>query len=331
MWQVPVDLLARASFRRSPMAEVVGALQALRRPVDPIERGFRAAHGEAFSSMLALHPDRAAVLEASYRERTRDAPGWAADYLGFPPRSATETFDDELARVAALPEERMREYLIETTGRSLPSAFDDIDTVAVATGLLDWIWTRTVASDWPRRARLLDADIVARTAVLAGKGWAATVAGLGRQREWLADGRLRINAYDLPDRVLPQHAELSFVPTFGSGNWSGWDDENRYAVFYPISGRLASPSAERSDGLDRLIGRNRANILRLLDEPASTTALVARSGMPLGAVGNHLAVLLRAGAVIRRRSGRSVLYWRSPLGDALAASGDTDRGQGLEN
>jgi hypothetical protein len=46
MWQVPVDLLARASFRRSPMAEVVGALQGLRRPVDSIERGFGAAHGE---------------------------------------------------------------------------------------------------------------------------------------------------------------------------------------------------------------------------------------------------------------------------------------------
>lgn len=324
MWQVPVDLLARASFRRSPMAEVVGALQALRRPVDTIERGFQATHGEAFDSMLALHPDRAAVLEASYRERTSVAPGWAADYLGFPPRTADETYEDELARIAAVPEERMREYLIETMRRPLPAEFDDIDSVAAATGLLNWVWTQTVASDWPRRSRLLDADIVARTAVLASKGWAATVDGLGRQREWLADGRLRINAYDLPDRVLPPDAELSFVPTLGSGNWAGWDNEKRYAVFYAISGRLASPSAERPDGLDRLIGRNRANVLRLLVEPASTTALVARTGMSLGAVGNQLAILLRAGAVIRRRSGRSVLYWRSPLGDALAAAGDPD-------
>jgi hypothetical protein len=187
--------------------------------------------------------------------------------------TASETYEDELARFASVPEERMREHLVETTRWPLAAVFDDIDTVAAAPGLLDWIWTRTVASDWPRRVHLLDADIVARTAVLASEGWASTVAGLSQQREWHADGRLRINAYDLPDRVLLRDAELSFLPTLGSGNWSCWNDENRYAVFYAISGRLASPSAEQSDGFDRLVGRNRANILRLLAEPASTTRL----------------------------------------------------------
>jgi DNA-binding transcriptional ArsR family regulator len=45
------------------------------------------------------------------------------------------------------------------------------------------------------------------------------------------------------------------------------------------------------------------------------------TGLPLGAVGNHLRVLLDAGAVLRRRSGREVLYWRTQLGDGLVAAG----------
>ena len=49
--------------------------------------------------------------------------------------------------------------------------------------------------------------------------------------------------------------------------------------------------------------------------------LAALTGLPLGAVGNHLRVLLEAGAVLRRRAGREVLYWRTSLGDALTASG----------
>jgi DNA-binding transcriptional ArsR family regulator len=58
----------------------------------------------------------------------------------------------------------------------------------------------------------------------------------------------------------------------------------------------------------------------MLDQPADPTDLAARSRLPIGAVGNHLRVLLDAGAVSRRRSGRAVLYWRTPLGDALVAA-----------
>jgi DNA-binding transcriptional ArsR family regulator len=99
----------------------------------------------------------------------------------------------------------------------------------------------------------------------------------------------------------------------------------RYALVCPVSGALADTGSARAggDSLARLIGPNRARVLRLLGEPRSTTQLCALSGLPLGAVGNHLRVLLEAGAVLRRRAGREVLYWRTSLGDALAATCET--------
>jgi DNA-binding transcriptional ArsR family regulator len=43
------------------------------------------------------------------------------------------------------------------------------------------------------------------------------------------------------------------------------------------------------------------------------------TGLPVGAVGNHLRVLLDAGVVARRRSGRHVLHWRRAIvGDYVA-------------
>ena len=53
---------------------------------------------------------------------------------------------------------------------------------------------------------------------------------------------------------------------------------------------------------------------------ATTTQLSALTRLPPGAVSSHLRVLLEAGAVLRRRAGREVLYWRTSLGDTLAAS-----------
>jgi DNA-binding transcriptional ArsR family regulator len=111
------------------------------------------------------------------------------------------------------------------------------------------------------------------------------------------------------------------VPVHSHDAWVAWDQPERYAIVYPVVGAQASPGAGESGGLTRLVGGNRARVLTLLDEPHSTSQLAVLTGLPLGSVGNHLRVLLDAGTVLRRRSGREVLYWRTSLGDALVAAG----------
>jgi DNA-binding transcriptional ArsR family regulator len=103
--------------------------------------------------------------------------------------------------------------------------------------------------------------------------------------------------------------------------WVAWDRPDRYAVMYPSSGALAE--ADRRPvphTLEALLGPARARVLVLIDTPKSTTQLVALTGQRLGSVGRHLRILLDAGLLGRRRSGRSVLYYRTAAGDTLVTA-----------
>lgn len=314
-WQIPSDLLARSRFAVSPMADVVEALVALVSPRDASQRAFAAAHRDSFEDMLRAHPGRAALLRHSWR------PGWMADFLGIPPTSPAMSFDAQLEQVSALGDARVRRDLREVGNGALPRVLTRPGVTGHATGLLEWVWTYTLATDWARRERILRADIVARTSRLAAHGWADVVRDLGRDRAWLGGGYLQINRHDNPSRALRPDSELYFVPVNGQGSFVGWDLPSRYAVYYPVTGALARVDSTGAGGLQRLVGDNRARVLAGLDTPASTTHLVARTGLGLGTVGNHLKVLLDAGLVLRRRSGREVLYWRTALGDGLVAAG----------
>ncbi|AKU14814.1 ArsR/SmtB family transcription factor [Luteipulveratus mongoliensis] len=314
-WQVPASVLANARFDVSPMAEVAGALGHLSRDRSRGERAFVAAHAEAFDQMLADHPGRAAVVDHHFRK------GWLADFLSLPPDRPSPTFADELALVESLGDKQIRADLRESSPSTLPRVLTRPGVATHAVELLDWLWTHTIASDWPRRERILRADIVARTSRLATHGWAGVLRDLGRNREWLDGEELRINRAEYPTRRLDADAQLTFIPVGWVASWVGWALPKRYAVYYPVTGALAPLAGGSPDGLGRLVGPNRARILLELADPASTTALAARTDLPLGAVGNHLKVLLDSGLVLRRRSGREVLYWRTALGDGLVAAG----------
>ncbi|TYR57778.1 ArsR/SmtB family transcription factor, partial [Streptomyces parvus] len=224
----------------------------------------------------------------------------------------------ELARVRAAPPDRARADLAVALGGPLPAALDRDDLAERAADAVEWVWTQTVLPDWPRRRRILEADVVARTAQLGRAGWAGALNGMRPGVRWLGDSRLQINTYENPPRELDR-AQLLFIPVTPDRSWVCWDIPHRYGLVYPCSGVLAEAggSVPVPAALGALIGPARAAVLVLLASPLSTTQLVALTGQGLGSVGRHLRILLDAGLVRRRRAGRSVLYFRTEAGDVL--------------
>lgn len=311
-WIVGADVLARSRFAVSPLTETIGVLLAVAGlDPGPVQQALARPQRDAYRRRITADPVAAALVDAAFQAT------YTADFLGTPPRPGDRTIHDELRRVRETPDPVATADLRFCLGRPLPPVLEVPGLAGRAADLLEWVWAHVVRPDWPRRRGLLEADIVARTQALSSGGWAAALAGMRPGMRWLGDGQLRINAYDVPPRDL-RDAQLSFVPTTASGGWVDWDEPDHYSIVYPCQGLLADAGETAPpEPLAALIGAARARILVLLAAPASTTQLVAVTGYGLGSVGGHLRVLLDAGLVRRRRSGRSVLYYRTPAGDQL--------------
>jgi DNA-binding transcriptional ArsR family regulator len=313
VWLVDADVLARSRFRVSPFAETVGILLVLlgAGPM-PGQLTDVAVLRAAFRERLARDP-----VEAAFA-RSAVVPLWIADFLCTPPGDDERDFADEVRRLRRTPDEVLLADLAQCLGGREPAGLRVPGLADRIADLLTWIWDTAVRPDWPRRAHAFEADIVARTRGLSAGGWAAALSRMRPGMRWLGDGRLQINGYAYPPRDL-RDATLLFIPSTTRNGWVGWHPPDRYSIVYPCTGLLAAQQVTAPDALARLIGTGRALVLAALAGPMSTTQLVAVTGYGLGSVGNHLRVLLDAGLVHRRRAGRSVLYYRTGLGDDLAA------------
>ncbi|GAA4259596.1 DUF5937 family protein [Dactylosporangium darangshiense] len=259
---------------------------------------------------------------------------YGADFVGPPPLGMQQSIaaDLEAVRATPLPVARREIARALAQGPRVPdsvhrvlSAADVVERLATA---LEQAWSALLAPDWPQLRAICETDVVHRAGRLGAGGWAAAFDGLHRDLRW-HDGALELD----PPRDAGAAART--VPSDGAGLllvpsvliWPGvgafFDPPWRRALVYPARGVAALWEPPTGGGaLAELVGRSRARLLLALDSPASTTQLAASLGLAVGAVGDHLAVLRRAGLVRSARAGRSVLYRRTPLGDALAASGE---------
>ncbi len=317
-WQVNADTLARGRFVVSPLAETTASLLTLERvtAAHPGERAWLDTHLAGYRARRAEDPVLPQLIQAAMARH------WIPDVITIPPTGDREPeFAGELAGIRGMSDEAAQgELAAVMAGSPYASHVATPGLQQRAADLLEWVWAHTVAPDWPRRRRIIEADIVARTTKLGQGGWAAALTDMRPGLRWLGEGRLQINAYGNPPREI-SGAELFFVPVTPQAGWVAWDEPRRYAVMYPCSGTLANPdSVAAPETLAALLGPARAAILVMLGTPKTTSQLVVLTGQGLGSVGRHLKILWDAGLLHRRRAGRSVLYYRSEAGDLLVSA-----------
>ncbi|MEV0283009.1 helix-turn-helix domain-containing protein [Kribbella sp. NPDC050820] len=304
------DTLANARFGTSQLTETVSALKMLRAPTEPWYRAWKDAHVAAFQDQLRQNPVWAAIVDNAFGR------SWVADFITVPPLEPDQVLADELELMISLDDDDIRADL-SVVRTPLPDVLlESTGLGGQAAELLTWIWTETIEPEWPRRLRLLQADIMSRTSRLSEHGWSGVLEGLGPDVRWLGDGRIQINRWDYPVTDI-RGQDLMFIAAHTRGVNVSWRKPDRFALTYPVSGIFAGAEPQ-TEPLVQLLGRNRARILVEAANPVSTTVLVATTGLSPATVSDHLRVLTDAGLLERRRSGRSVLYWQSDTGRRVA-------------
>ncbi|MEU6391086.1 helix-turn-helix domain-containing protein [Streptomyces sp. NPDC046939] len=317
--------LARTSFAYSPLQEAVYSLRCWRDPA-------RYPHQRPWLRRLApaFRRQDTEVLTALI------APSlWIPDFLTPRPDRPRPVFAQQLKALGATPPHTLAaDFTAAYAGEPLPPVVRA--GLADPAALLDRIvraltayWEDCLAPDWwPRVHTVLESDLAYRGKVLAEEGAGGLFASLDPRLTWNGEVLTLVKKLD---RHPWSEADIEIggrglvlVPTlFAVGAHTNIDPVLPPLLCYPARGRATiseTPPPATDEALTRLLGASRARILHLLRDPASTTELAHRLAVTPGAVSQHLAILYDAGLLTRARSGRSVRYARSELGERLCGA-----------
>jgi hypothetical protein len=310
------DDLLHTRFAISPLFELQASVTAVRDP---------GAHSVHLPWVRAAR-ERLAGFDYALLDTLVPDRGYTPDFFAPPPRTPLPDVAEELERVRTTDPAQVRRELGWRFGGDLPALVRPLmdDVVRGVEALADEMagyWDRAVAPWWDHVRGLLEADIRHRAGRLAEGGALELFAGLHTGVRWRS-GTLEVEAAADAEVVLGGRG-LQLVPSVFVWPRTGamFDPPWQPSVIYAPRGvgDLWTPTGEGPAALGELVGRGRARILTGLGTEASTTDLARRLALSAAGVSEHLGVLRRAGLVRSRREGRSVLYSRTAVGDALTA------------
>ncbi|MER5615177.1 winged helix-turn-helix domain-containing protein [Streptomyces sp. NPDC002215] len=319
-FEVSVEDLLRSRFALSPAMELCTLLRSLAGQDRPLPRAWATRLLPAFERLR-----RETELNAALALHT---PRSGADFIAPPPRGLNQTWAEDLSTIRATPLETARhEFATTATGPSardprVRAVLDSTDAVPRIAEAMDQAWHELLAADWPQLRAICERDVVHRVGVIGEYGWATTIESLHPGIAWRAGG-IELGFFPRGGTVRLTGDGLLLIPSVFVGPSAAAHLEGPWprTLIYPARGTAAlwgeMETVPQPDALAALVGRARARLLVALDAPASTSHLARSLAMAPGAVGDHLAILRDAGLLVRARSGRSVLYRRTPLGEAL--------------
>lgn len=312
----PTDV-GHLRFASSPLTEVAHSLRVLASGRVP------KIHQEWLASLRGGLPG----VDLELLQGVVAARSCVADFFHDGLNDGRTTIDDQLGRVAAMPQGRLVESMeLVWRGAKLPGPVEQLlrRGEAAPRCLADELaryWAVALAPHWTAMRSLFDGDVAFRTMRLIRGGVGAMLADLEpavtvhgelmtiRTSAEIRDGLTTGSVVLIPSVFT--WPEVRFVP--GSDGLA--------CLTYPARALGTQwPAGSADAALGTLLGRSRALMLAALERPASTSDLAEVVGESGRTVSQHLVVLKRNGLVYSRRAGRSVLHQRTELATSMVAT-----------
>lgn len=181
-------------------------------------------------------------------------------------------------------------------------------------GLLQRYWDGAIAPFWTDIRTSVEEEILFRGRTLAVDGPEAMLGELGGRVSW---SRPHLTApYHRDLQVSVTRSQLLLVPTvFAGGLRLFMAEGGRTAMSYQARAtgqfHVLTAQARDKDTEDRLallLGKGRAQVVRAVELPKTTTAIADELGLAKSTVSQHLTVLTGTGIVRKQRLGGRVLY-----------------------